>query len=1348
MAIHRNDDYEKLAKLIYPSIEASGNVYYGQTKKLTMDEFLGKNDFGFESHIESFTVEDKDADYGFKYINCLCWKLGPLKDEIILDPEYGMFPLTSIYGYAKYELVVSDDKKYTDTYAGTFTTYERSISLNLPYEIIQIDNGKDPYGEDAYDGRNFYINSSDNVTWYLYVPIVIHNDDDEYGEDEPSDRPAKNQLYIRSFDVGATITLVAVGNFTERELNILNNRNYRYNIDKTGWQDLSISNPTAIHINAHQTVFFEAYARNDRIELYDDIEFTLNKHLQFMITSDESPSGGEECSVEVGGRINSIQRLATPFCYCRLFKNCTNIVSAKNLIILNKVAAAGYCCEMFSGCTSLLTPPEVILQTAECSHKGMFSGCTSITRSPKLLATAPEGGCYLEMFKGCTNLKRIWCVAKPYEKREDGIGRFTFVLQYAVGPMNHEIRFPNLVGDNWLTDAKNDGILYCQDRFKIPGRIEIVTPHDAWDGLVPNEYSFGTYSEAGDFFYDDFYVEESGSQEDQEDEFIPTYKRDYLVTSGSTSDVSYGRGDVTDKSTVTNMKTVNPLFDADAPEMDTYNSDGSFNQNVWGWKCFNGPVSFRNGIYGENASLITDTVDPRFNHGESYNASSFVCKNGDKEAKVTVVSDGESSSVILSGDSIYLDGIAHIDSLNVDRTNKIVSSDYENILLSGEINSLQVYSNIEAAESDVNIGSSSSRFNTVYASSIDCVQLTSRSGSIEADTIKSPSIQCDSISADTDNTTISIASSVIPGSSQVSLGADEDMFSAVYTKKIYYLGSIFNEDPSYNRLSSTESEYIHTNVTNRKILYTYITHDLPSYDVIASRVATELISDYNSNRNTSSNTVNLCAGTTEERYKANVSISYSYDYNKYRDDHSYTGESTITLICDTLMCTANTLELYGDNFSLVVDGSIDVIYDITCRGDITTYNSIKPVIRTLEPTGETVTALQSGSGTYDANYAKETIRQKLDDIPDNLGLDNNTIEGIISAFSRGEMYSFTGGIAISPEAKEILTNTPIHHLGINKICVIAPDNDRALSATAIIGLQDNLNSSYNGYFNEINANSLGIANDATVGGNVTIAGDLSTTGSVTTSRLNTDTLSIDDTLIANTIITNSIQVHDSDTGQFNPKSKILFNTEETLVDESGQNNNVFTVERYVSIITEYNTETKYEGEDTIDFIHNRLDTCEYKFTRNAVYPDVVNRNNVERPELGTTDNPWKSLHVESIYFTHDILPDTIDGHYINLGSDDRKFGSLYLYDTLLTNRIAVGYDILPVSGFDPSIGSNELRFKNIYAKNIYSEQINSVIGNINQFSTFADVEIGTVILAVIRPRNRITNGIGLKLALL
>lgn len=46
MAINQHDDYEKLAKLLYPSIEASGNVYYGQTRKLTMNEVFNKNGRG------------------------------------------------------------------------------------------------------------------------------------------------------------------------------------------------------------------------------------------------------------------------------------------------------------------------------------------------------------------------------------------------------------------------------------------------------------------------------------------------------------------------------------------------------------------------------------------------------------------------------------------------------------------------------------------------------------------------------------------------------------------------------------------------------------------------------------------------------------------------------------------------------------------------------------------------------------------------------------------------------------------------------------------------------------------------------------------------------------------------------------------------------------------------------------------------------------------------------------------------------------------------------------------------------------------------------------------------------
>ena len=67
MSINNNDDYDKLARILYPSIEASGNVYYGQTRKLTMDEILGKNELNFESHIETF--KQGDETYKSYFIN-------------------------------------------------------------------------------------------------------------------------------------------------------------------------------------------------------------------------------------------------------------------------------------------------------------------------------------------------------------------------------------------------------------------------------------------------------------------------------------------------------------------------------------------------------------------------------------------------------------------------------------------------------------------------------------------------------------------------------------------------------------------------------------------------------------------------------------------------------------------------------------------------------------------------------------------------------------------------------------------------------------------------------------------------------------------------------------------------------------------------------------------------------------------------------------------------------------------------------------------------------------------------------------------------------------------------------
>lgn len=80
---------------------------------------------------------------------------------------------------------------------------------------------------------------------------------------------------------------------------------------------------------------------------------------------------------------------------------------------------------------------------------------------------------------------------------------------------------------------------------------------------------------------------------------------DNLITSGSDSGW-LGKKLQGDNSNDLDLSKINPLFDKDLyekyrPGVNT--NDGSVNQDIWGYKCFNSPVSFRNGIYGDTYSI-------------------------------------------------------------------------------------------------------------------------------------------------------------------------------------------------------------------------------------------------------------------------------------------------------------------------------------------------------------------------------------------------------------------------------------------------------------------------------------------------------------------------------------------------------------------------------------------------------------------------------------------------------------------------------------------------------------------------------------------------------------------------
>lgn len=100
---------------------------------------------------------------------------------------------------------------------------------------------------------------------------------------------------------------------------------------------------------------------------------------------------------------------------------------------------------------------------------------------------------------------------------------------------------------------------------------------------------------------------------------------DNLITSGSDSGW-LGKKLQGDDSNDLDLSKINPLFDKELyekyrPGVNT--NDGSVNQDIWGYKCFNSPVSFRNGIYGDTYSIKSiEGIEDSIIHKTTYNGVS------------------------------------------------------------------------------------------------------------------------------------------------------------------------------------------------------------------------------------------------------------------------------------------------------------------------------------------------------------------------------------------------------------------------------------------------------------------------------------------------------------------------------------------------------------------------------------------------------------------------------------------------------------------------------------------------------------------------------------------------------
>ena len=410
-----NNDYNELAKLIYPSIEASGNVYYGQTRELAIDELFDINDGGFESNIKTVRRQTDSNEDGFEYISYFCWKFGPLNGRIRIVPcdndkfifTFTNFPeLEKIYNlddtyiandskdpivgtlFIRYKLLLNDSTVEHILNSGTFNSYEKFISLDANDIRVYITDNCDPTNIDNrdIDDRNIFV-KHENDAYYLFVKLCKCID---------VENPGDALCFTNMNENGAsTISLNKIGELQAE-----------YEYYKNGyWEPYNISDAITLENNGDKVYF-----RGSR-SLQSDENF-----MQFSITGRVVASGNINSLLSSDEAVYkniydySAFEIANSHTFYKLFYNCTALIQAPELPTTTLTEWCYY--NMFMDCTSLTQAPELpATNLVLYCYYGMFWDCTSLTQAPELPATTLSSGCYDYMFSGCTSLNYIKCLA-------------------------------------------------------------------------------------------------------------------------------------------------------------------------------------------------------------------------------------------------------------------------------------------------------------------------------------------------------------------------------------------------------------------------------------------------------------------------------------------------------------------------------------------------------------------------------------------------------------------------------------------------------------------------------------------------------------------------------------------------------------------------------------------------------------------------------------------------------------------------------------------------------------------------------------------------------------------------
>lgn len=338
-----------------------------------------------------------------------------LSYDNIIQMTFSAYEISSA-GITKHDVVITDDSEATNgyliTYADTailsFNSATQTLDIvtssdvtpPIPVETVYrwVNDGTVCVGYDKYVKQKRQVSNDGGVTWSNTSEtrtgslIEANSTDCGYnpGGGGDTDDYANQYFTIESWDDDNVISWKSSG--TTKTVSVSTNNGSTW----TNYTSSSSGTPIAT-LNANEKILIKG-----NNSTYNSAggssynSFSSTKRIN---------AKGNIMSLINGDNFAGTTALSDIFTFGGLFRDCTTLIYADELILPATILKRGCYSGMFRGCSQLLTIPALPATTLvqEC-YSDMFYSCASISSTPILAATTLADSCYSHMFANCHRL--------------------------------------------------------------------------------------------------------------------------------------------------------------------------------------------------------------------------------------------------------------------------------------------------------------------------------------------------------------------------------------------------------------------------------------------------------------------------------------------------------------------------------------------------------------------------------------------------------------------------------------------------------------------------------------------------------------------------------------------------------------------------------------------------------------------------------------------------------------------------------------------------------------------------------------------------------------------------------